>query len=555
MPERGPPVTVTHRPGPLTRGLLALVAGMLLALAGGALAARAQAATVESQLAALPTIQPFNGEATSRSQFSSRWSVFHFSFENQKGTDTSTERGTGWSSVNGYPNVNGAYYNAATYTAQYGGAAAIVTLSVNPEARERYFSLWLDARDEAGGTKSGYELRFTFTAEETYTSSLIKWVAGRETVLASQSNVTFIEGNAFAIVDQGGTVSAWTNTGSGFTQLLSARDTAFDSGSVGLSSNSLFTYLTTFKAGQLAPATPALTSTNPASPADNNSPFIIGTATRGTTVKLYTSATCAGSPVVTGTAEALASPGLQPSVADNTTTSFYATATDPFSNVSDCSAAITYTEDSTIGMATALSRLTQLDAFGTVENPLSNGGRWSKLQWASNTGQVAGSGTSGGWAPSTGYPIVSGAYWNSTTFTDAGRGVAVAGTLSVGAELANRWFSLWLDMSEPGSAQSGYELRFTYVGVEEEENLYDVTVSKWVSGTKTVLATSRSYTLAPQSSFALVDKGGTVYVWIDTGTGYRVLLRATDTAFSRGYVGIEGAGNITRVRQFKAGAM
>jgi len=542
---------VTHRPGLPTRGLLALVAMMLLAIAGGALAARAEAATVESQLGSLPTIQPFNGEATSRSQFERRWSTFSFSYEGIRGKDETT----GWTAVSARELINGAFYNAASYTAASGGAAAAVTMAAGPEAVSRYFSLWLDATNEARGAKSGYELRFTFTAEETYTASLIKWVANRETVLGSMSNVTFNENNSLAIVDEGSTVSAWTNTGSGFTQLLSARDATFNSGSVGLSAAGNLAKLTTFKAGQFVPAVPTLTSTNPASPADNNSPFVIGTAASETTVKLYTSSTCSGSPVMTGTAAAFASPGLQVSVADNTTTRYYATATDNLNNVSECSTAITYTEDSTIGMAAALASLTVLEAFSREERPLSNGGRWTRLSWASNTGMVAGSGTSGGWAPSNSYPTVSGAYWNSTSFTDAGRGVAVAGTLSVGAELANRWFSLWLDMSEPGSAQSGYELRFTYVGVEEGENLYDVTVSKWVSGTRTTLATSRSYTLAPQSSFALVDKGGTVYVWIDTGSGYRVLLRATDTAYSRGYVGIEGAGNIARVRQFKGGAL
>ncbi len=555
MPERGPPLTATHRPGWLTRGVLALIAGLLLAFAGGALAASAGAATVEAQLGSLPTIQPFNGETTSRSQFESRWSAFHSPWVLGKGVDKTGTEGTGWTSSNAYPNVNGAYYNAASYTAAFGGAAAAVTLSVNPEARERYFSLWLDARDEAGGARSGYELRFTWTGEETYTVELIKWVASTPTVLESRRGVTFIEGNSFAIVDQGATVSAWTNIGTGFTQLLSASDSAFDSGSVGLTSNSNFVYLTTFKAGQLAPATPTLTRTNPASPSDNTAPFVIGTAVSGTTVKLYTNATCTGSPVVSGTAAAFASPGLQVTVAENSTTSFYATATDNLGNASECSRAISYTEDPTIGIAEGLARLTQLDAFGTVENPLSNGGRWSKLNWASNTGQVAGSGTSGGWAPANGYPVVSGAYWNPASFADAGRGVAVAGTLSVGAELANRWFSLWLDMSEPGSAQSGYELRFTYSGVEEEENLYTVTLTKWVSGTRTVLATARSSTFAPQSSFALVDKGGTIYAWTDTGTGFRLLLRASDTAFSRGNAGIEGAGNITRVRSFRAGTL
>jgi hypothetical protein len=537
-----------ERAPPAIRGLLALAVGLTIALAGGAYA---QAATVEAQLASLTTIQPFNGEATSISQFGSRWRKFEFAVN--KGRDTAT----GWASENGFLEINAAYYTTSSYTAASGGAAAAVTMAVSPEASSRTVSLWLDATNEAGARKSGYELRFTVEEEEEslYAVRLLKWVAGTETVLRSAAEVRFNAGNSFAIVDQGGTVSAYTDTGAGFRPLLTASDTTFDRGNVGLSTTGRESRLRAYKAGQLAPATPTLTSTNPASPSDNIAPFVIGTATRETTVKLYTNATCSGEPVATGTAAALASPGLQVTVAESTTTRIYATATDPTSKVSDCSSAISYTHDPTIGIATALAGLTTLDAFGTAQNPLSSGGRWSRLGWAANTGQVVGSGTTGGWTAANGYPVVSGAYWNPATFADAGRGVAAAGTLSVGAELPSRWFSVWVDMSEPGSAQSGYELRFTYAAEEEGENLYNVTLSKWVAGTRTVLASRNGYTFAPQSSFALVDKGGTVYAWIDSGSGYRQLLSGRDSTFSRGSVGIEGAGNASRVRSFRAGAL
>jgi hypothetical protein len=542
MPERGPPVAAARHRGGRTRGLIALVAGLtLLALAGAS--PGAGAATVAQQLASLPAIQPFNGEATSLSQFGSRWSAFTFAVE--KGRETSR----GWGSLYAYPNASGAFYGTASYTAAYGGAAAAVTMATNPDTTNRTVSLWLDATN--GASKSGYELRFAVVEEATYTVTLAKWTAGTETVLRSQSSVAFNDGNAFAIVDQGGTVSAWTNTGAGFTQLLTASDSTFNSGRVGLSASGLVSKLTAFKAGQLAPAAPTLTRTNPASPADNNSPFVIGTAASGTTVRLYTNATCTSALAATGTAAALASPGLQVSVADNTTTTFYATATDNLSNVSDCSTGISYTERTVAGTIPAgLASLPQLDALATPENPLSGGGRWTQTSWASHKGQVAGSGTSGGWGPVEGFPTVHGAYWNPTTFADTGSGVAVAATLSISPSATERWFSLWLDTPEPALAQSGYELRFTNV---DNANRHDVTLSKWVSGIRTVLATSSGHTLPPQSSFALVDTGSTVTAWTDTGAGYRQLLTATDATFSRGYVGIEGAGNITRVRQFRAG--
>lgn len=550
MSERGPPVALARQHSRRSRRVVALAVALMVSAVAG-VNSNAVAATVAQQLGALPTIQPFDGETTSLSQFASRWSAFQFSKELEKGRDTAT----GWTSAWAYPNVNAAYYSAGSYTAASGGAAAAVTLAVSPEARGRYFSLWLDARDQLGGLRSGYELRFTWTTEETYTVALIKWVEDTETLLDSQRGVTFNEGDELAIVDEGEAVSAWTSTGAGFAQLLSASDTAFDSGNVGLSSNSNFAYVTDFRAGQLAPAAPTLTSTSPASPSDDAEPLAIGTAPPGTTVRLYTNATCSGSPAASGSAAAFASPGLQVSVAEDTTTSLYATATDNLDNVSDCSGAIAYTHDSTIGIATALAGLTQLDAFSSAENPLSGGGNWTQLAWASNTGQVAGRGTSGGWGPSNGYPVLSGAYWSSGGIADAGSGVAVGGTLSVGAELANRWFSVWLDMTEPSSTRSGYELRFTYAGEEEGEDLYDATLTRWVAGASTLLEREREVTLAPESSFALVDKGSAVHAWIDAGAGFSLLLSASDATFSRGYVGLEGAGNITRVREFRAGAL
>ena len=208
------------------------------------------------------------------------------------------------------------------------------------------------------------------------------------------------------------------------------------------------------------------------------------------------------------------------------------------------------------GMASILSqlvredRLSVIEAFSREENPLSGGGKWTRLSWANYPGRVAGSGTTGGWGPSEAFPTINGAYWNPTSYRDEGSGAAVAATLSVSPANAERWFSLWLNMSEPGLVESGYELRFTQTATA---NTYNVTLSKWVSGMRTVLATASSYAFAPQSSFALVDTGGTVSAWIDSGSGFTQLLYAGDATYSSGYTGIEGAGNITRIRNFKAG--
>ena len=95
------------------------------------------------------------------------------------------------------------------------------------------------------------------------------------------------------------------------------------------------------------PAPPTLTSTAPASPANDNSPKILGSAPAETTVRLYSSADCSGTPAATGTASELASPGLAVSVADDSTTTFRATATDSTADTSACSAGIAYVEATT----------------------------------------------------------------------------------------------------------------------------------------------------------------------------------------------------------------
>lgn len=71
---------------------------------------------------------------------------------------------------------------------------------------------------------------------------------------------------------------------------------------------------------------PTVTGTVPGSPADDTGPRVKGTATPGSTVELYTDPACTGLPVATGTAAAFADPGLQATVADGSTTRFYARA-------------------------------------------------------------------------------------------------------------------------------------------------------------------------------------------------------------------------------------
>jgi subtilisin-like proprotein convertase family protein len=104
----------------------------------------------------------------------------------------------------------------------------------------------------------------------------------------------------------------------------------------------------TISADIRAPEAPTLNSTDPASPADDNFPKVIGSAEAGSQIKLYTSSDCSGSPVAERSAAELASPGIEVTVADDSTTAFRATATDGSSRVSECSSPISYQEVTTL---------------------------------------------------------------------------------------------------------------------------------------------------------------------------------------------------------------
>ncbi len=94
-----------------------------------------------------------------------------------------------------------------------------------------------------------------------------------------------------------------------------------------------------------APATPVLSTTSPPSPANNNTPKVLGSAGAGTTVNLFSGADCSGSPIATVTPAALAA-GVSVSVANDSTTSFRATATSSAKLTSGCSTPLVYVEDS-----------------------------------------------------------------------------------------------------------------------------------------------------------------------------------------------------------------
>jgi hypothetical protein len=95
-----------------------------------------------------------------------------------------------------------------------------------------------------------------------------------------------------------------------------------------------------------APLPPNPQGTTPNSPANDNNPRVFGSNGEcGSTVRLYSDGTCS-TLAATDSAVAFASPGIPVAVPDNSSTSFWATATDVSNNTSGCSTtSTTYVED------------------------------------------------------------------------------------------------------------------------------------------------------------------------------------------------------------------
>jgi hypothetical protein len=93
---------------------------------------------------------------------------------------------------------------------------------------------------------------------------------------------------------------------------------------------------------------PTFSGSTPASPSNQNTFLAQGTAVEGSTVNLYTDASCQGPVAGSGTYAEFASPGISITVSSDSTTAVYATATDVSGNVSACSPdPLLYVEDST----------------------------------------------------------------------------------------------------------------------------------------------------------------------------------------------------------------
>ena len=131
-----------------------------------------------------------------------------------------------------------------------------------------------------------------------------------------------------------------------------------------------------------------------------------GTAEAGSTVDVYATNDCTGGSVASGTAAAFGGAGFDPpNVADNSSTSYTARATDAAGNQSACSSAAGYVEDST-------------NPSSTVTFPTS-GGVYGNGSWSTPAGTASDTGGAGLLRVEVSIKRVSdNQYWNGTAFAD-----------------------------------------------------------------------------------------------------------------------------------------
>lgn len=187
------------------------------------------------------------------------------------------------------------------------------------------------------------------------------------------------------------------------------------------------------------PTVPCLTGTDPVSPANGTSPRVLGFADPGTTVTLYTDDACTpGNEAGSGSAAQFASPGIavSPPVGIDSSTDFYATATDAGPVTSDCSSSlgtpsgsVNYVEDSTLPSVSIASGPTGLTndrtptfTFGATDavGPVS-------FQCSIDTGSASFGACSGpGTSDTPASPLANGSYTFRVKATDAADNSATA---------------------------------------------------------------------------------------------------------------------------------
>ena len=117
-----------------------------------------------------------------------------------------------------------------------------------------------------------------------------------------------------------------------------------EAGNFSLCSNTI-----TYVEDSIAPAPPSISSTDPASPANDNDPEVIGTVGAGSPaqVRVFTNSSCSPAAAQSGPAATFTGAGISVNVANDSSTPLSTATIDEAGNQSTCSNSLTYVEDST----------------------------------------------------------------------------------------------------------------------------------------------------------------------------------------------------------------
>ncbi len=123
-----------------------------------------------------------------------------------------------------------------------------------------------------------------------------------------------------------------------------------------------------------APSAPLVNGTSPESPSSELRPTLIGRAEALSDVDVYGNATCSGMPLGSGITNANGGFEVPVTVSANTTTTFYATATDAAGNVSPCSTTtISYEHDDSQPLVPTLTSSSPASPSNSSTSPTLNG--------------------------------------------------------------------------------------------------------------------------------------------------------------------------------------
>jgi len=241
--------------------------------------------------------------------------------------------------------VSSAYWNSQSFSDATDGVG-VATKIVLGAAENESISLLLNGSNLDKSTKSAYEAKFSGAGfPNSYVLELAKISGGVRTVLASRETSVRV-GDVIGLTESRGSLVVWGGNPVG-TLLISA-DPAFTAGYAGIGVTGVWATVDNFRAGPLVhvPNIPTLTKSVPSVSSNDNSPELFGISDYESTVELFTNNACTGAPAISAPAETLENSGITVAVPDNTTTTFFAKATNGYGSSSCSASGVTYTEDS-----------------------------------------------------------------------------------------------------------------------------------------------------------------------------------------------------------------